>query len=422
MSINGNRVIFHIDVNSAYLSWSAVDMLLHGSELDIRTIPSAVGGDPVSRHGIILAKSIPAKKFKIKTGESLYAAYEKCPNLYVVPPKYELYVRCSNSLADIFNQYTPTIQRFSIDESFLDFTGMEHLYPDPIELAYKIKDRIKKELGFTVSIGVSNNKLLAKVASDIKKPDAVTTLFTEEIEEKMWPLSVEDLFMVGRATTEKLHMMNIFTIGDLANYNLDTLKQRLKSHGAMIWNFANGVEVSQVRKSSRVVMKGIGNSTTVPFDVEDEYTAHLVILSLTESVAMRLRDSQNLCRLVEVSYLNKDFYGFSRQHKLSFCTDSTKKIAEIATKLFMALWRGEPVRKIGVRVSELCTNEFAQATLFDDKDIEKQRRLDNVIDDIRVKFGGKLLVRASFMNTGVRELSMGMGDGEEGYPLMGSIL
>jgi DNA polymerase IV len=420
MKDNDNRVIFHIDVNSAYLSWTATHMLQQGASLDIREIPSIVGGDPVTRHGIVLAKSIPAKKFKIQTGETVYAALQKCPDLYIAPPKYDLYMKCSNAMVELFKEYTPTIQRFSVDECFLDFTNMENLYPDYLKLAHEIKDRIKNELGFTVSIGVSNNKLLAKVASDIKKPDAVTTLFPIEVKEKMWPLPVEDLFMVGRATLPKLHNLNIFTIGDLANYDLKLLKQKLKSQGLMIWNYANGIEFSEVRKSSHINVKGIGNSTTIPFDVTERNEAHQVILSLCETVGMRLRDSGNCCSLVSVHYRTNEFCGVSRQHKIHFYTDSTRKIASVAYELFDELWKGEPLRHIGVRVSELCTNEFCQTTLFEEKSNAKNSALDKTIDNLRLRFGSKSVIRGTFLHSGIKPLMGGVQ--EDDYQLMSSIL
>ena len=247
-----DRTIFHIDVNSAYLSWEAVYRLQHGENIDLRKIPSVVGGDPKTRHGIVLAKSIPAKRFNIKTGETLYEATNKCKNLTIVPPNYGLYMKCSNAMINLLKEYSPNIQRFSVDECFMDFTDMNALYGDSIAAAQMIKERIKKELGFTVSIGVSNNKLLAKMGSDLKKPDAVTSLFPEEIKEKMWPLPIEDLFMVGRATAPKLKKLGIFTIGDLAMANLNLIKYKLKSHGELIWNYENGIEDSKIKPSNYI--------------------------------------------------------------------------------------------------------------------------------------------------------------------------
>ena len=418
--LSSKRTIFHIDVNSAYLSWDAVDRLQHGETLDLRTIPSAVGGDPKTRHGIILTKSTPAKKFGIKTGEALHAAYTKCPELVIVPPRYDVYVKASNALVELLKRYTPVIQRFSVDECFLDFTGMENLYEDPIDLAYKIKENIKEELGFTVSIGVSNNKLLAKMGSDLKKPDAVTSLFLCEIKEKMWPLPVEDLFMVGRATAPKLHRLNIFTIGDLANYNVDILKERLKSQGLLIWQYANGIEDSSVRKSNYLQMKGIGNSTTMPFDVDDRKTAHMVILSLSETVGMRLRNSENCCRLVSIGLRNYELMSCSRQRKLFSATDSTKKISEAACELFDELWTGVPLRHIGVSVSELCTNEFNQSSFFDEKDIDKNRQIDRTLDSLRMRFGSNAVYRSAFLHSGLKPMTGGIGEDE--YPVMASML
>jgi DNA polymerase-4 len=417
---NLKRLIFHVDVNSAYLSWEAAYRLQHGEKIDLREIPSVVGGDEESRHGIVLAKSIPAKKYKIITGEPLFSAKQKYPDLVIVPPTYDLYVRCSNALNEILQQYTPQIQRFSVDESFLDFSNMQHLYPNHMKLAEEIKERIKKELGFTVNIGVSSNKLLAKVSSDFKKPDKIHTLFPWEIEEKMWPLPVEDLFMVGRATLPKLNRLNICTIGDLAKYNLEILESVFKSHGRLIWKYANGIDNSEVRKSNNIQMKGIGNSTTIPFDVEDRKTAHLVLLSLAEMIGSRLRSSENCCNVVSISIRNSNFICYSHQKKLYCPTDCTKKIAEVSYELFDEKWKGEPIRNMGIHVTQLCTNEFYQCTLFEDENIEKERALDKALDNIRLKYGSESIIRSSFLHSGVKNMSGGTG--EENYPVMSSLL
>lgn len=415
-----SKIIFHIDVNSAYLSWEAVYRLQHGETLDLRTIPSAVGGDPVKRHGIILAKSIEAKPFKIQTGESLMAAYQKCPHLTVVAPRYELYVRSSNAMVELISEYSSQIQRYSIDECFVDFTDMSKLFDDPLTAANTIRERIKKELGFTVSIGVSSNKLLAKIASDLKKPDAVTTLFPDEIAQKMWPLPVGDLFMVGRATLPKLNFLGIETIGDLANYDLEILKNTLKSQGVMIWNYANGIETSTVRKSNQLAIKSIGNSSTIPFDIDNREEAHLMILSLSEMVGMRLRDSTYLTRLVSVSYKTHTFNSTGHQRKFDIPTDHTNDIYKMARTLFDDIWDGTPIRHLGVRVSEFCENDFVQMHLFDDSDQEKNARLDQVIDALRVRFDPKTIVRGVFIGSGIKGLTGGVG--EDDFPLMSSIL
>lgn len=415
-----DRLIFHIDVNSAYLSWEAAYRLQHGEAVDLREVPSVVGGDEASRHGIVLAKSMPAKKFKIQTGETLHNARGKCAELIVVPPRYWVYMQSSSAMNEIFKEYTPAIQRFSVDESFLDFSNMENLYPDYLKLAHDIKERIKKELGFTVNIGISNNKLLAKVASDLKKPDRVHTLFPHEIKEKMWPLPVEDLFMVGRATAAKLHKLNIFTIGDLANYDVKVLKEKLKSHGLVVWNYANGIENSEVRKSNYLDMKGVGNSTTISFDVEDRETAHKVLLSLCETVAMRLRDSHNSCKVISVTIRGSDLISYSHQKKLDVATDSTRKIAEVAYSLFDNKWKGNNIRHLGVHATELSSNEFYQSYMLDNFNYEKDRAINEAIDKIRIKYGAKSIIRSCFLHSGLSSMCGGVG--EEDYPMMSSML
>jgi len=418
--LESERIIFHIDANSAFLSWEAAYRLNQGEKIDLRTIPSVVGGDPKTRHGIVLAKSIPAKAYKIKTGESLFAAAQKCPNLTIVPPSYDLYLKCSNAMVDILKRYSPSVQRFSIDECFLDYTGKTLCKKSPFNKACEIKDAIKKELGFTVNIGISNNKLLAKVASDFKKPDMVHTLFPEELKKKMWPLPVEDLFMVGRATKPKLNRMGIFTIGDLANFDLDILKFKFKKPGLLIWEYANGMENSKVSPDSSVGMKGIGNSTTISFDVEDRKTAHLILFSLVETVGMRLRASNNLCSLVSVSIKSNKFSSSSKQRKLYFSTDSTNAIGEISCQLFDELWNGDPIRHIGVSVSSLSSNQRNQLSFFYPGDIEKDERLNRAVDDIREKYGKNSLVRSSFLHSGLKPLNG--GSGSDSYPVMSSFL
>ena len=417
-----SRLIFHIDANSAYLSWEATYRLQQGEKIDLREIPSVIGGDEESRHGIVLTKSIPAKKYNIRTGETLHNARMKYPEIVIVPPRYWLYIKCSSAMNKILLEYTPDIQRFSVDESFLDFSNMGNIYPHYIELANGIRERIKKELGFTVNIGISNNKLLAKVASDFKKPDRVHTLFPSEIKDKMWPLPVEDLFMVGRATAAKLHNLNINTIGDLANYDLQILKNKFKSHGQVIWNYANGIESSEVRKSNYIEMKGIGNSTTTAFDVEDKETAHKVLLSLCETVSMRLRNSQNCCTVVSISIRGSDLIFYSRQKKLAVATDSTRKIYEISCYLFDNVWKGNPIRHLGVHITDFCGNDFYQSSLFDTFDYEKDKKINDTIDKIRLKYGSKAVVRSCFLHSGLSAMCGGMADGEEDYPLMSSML
>ena len=411
----------HIDCNSAFLAFSAVHRLQQGDPLDLRTIPSAVGGNPETRHGIILAKSIPCKAFKIQTGETLHTAFQKCATLVVVPPDYPLYVKCSNAMMEIVREFSPACQKFSIDEVFIDYTHMQRHFGHPVDTAHKIKDRIKNELGFTVSVGISSNKLLAKMASDLKKPDAVTTLYPEEIPKKMWPLDIQDLFMVGSRTAPKLRTMGINTIGELANADLSLIQYRLKSHGLLIWNYAHGIEASQVHTGKYIDMKGIGNSSVIPFDVDDRITAHRILLSLTETVSMRLRDAGCVARLISISVRDTNFKTYSHQRKIFSATDSTNEMYRIVRELFNEAWQGEPLRHFGIRVSDLCSNEFQQTSFFDDIHKEKNQALDRAIDTIRFRFGSTSVHRAGFLYSGIKPL-MGGIDSTDEMPAMTSIL
>lgn len=415
------RVIMHIDVNSAFLSWQAVYNLQMGDTLDLREIPSVVGGSQKDRKGIVLAKSTSARAYGIKTGEVLWQARQKCPNLVCVPPNHDLYVKCSNALYEIVQEYSPKVQRFSVDEMFLDYTGMEPHFGPFLEAAHRIKDRIKNELGFTVNIGIGPNKLLAKVAGDLKKPDMVHTLMTkEEIAAKMWPLPVEDLFMVGRQTKKKLNQLNIYTIGELANTQLKLLNNKLYSFGTTIWCYANGIDDTPVRSGYYLQMKGIGNSTTIRFDVTDHATAHKVLLSLTESVTLRLRAARSCCRVIAVEIRNSNMENYSHQRKLFSPTSITNEIYRNVTELFDECWKGEKIRHLGVRVTDLCSDEFIQPSFFDEQDRDKKNSLDSAIDSIRNKYGNRVVMRAIFLDGEFSPISGGNG-GEE-QPIMSTIL
>lgn len=411
------KIIFHIDVNSAYLSWTAAKRLVEGETLDIRSIPSVVGGEIDSRHGIVLAKSIPAKKYNIQTGEPLFSAISKCNSLKIYPPDYGLFMKCSNSMVNLLEEYSPIIQRYSIDECFVDCSHFKDNY---IEVAKEISKRIEKELGFTVNIGISTNKLLAKMASDLEKPNKIHTLFKDEIKDKMWPLKVSELFMVGRATQKKLQKLNIKTIGELANYDLETLKAILNSHGELIYNYANGIDNSQIKRENYIGIKGIGNSTTIAYDMENEDEIYKVILSLVENSAMRLRRSGKLCAVVVISLKNASFISYSHQRKLIDYTDSTEKIYKELKVAFREVWSGEKIRQIGVRLTSLCDNEFYQSSMFDSKNIEKQRAIDKTIDRLREKYGNNIIVRSNFLHSGFDPVTGGVG--EDGYLFMSSIL
>lgn len=418
--MSASRIVFHVDVNSAYLSWEAAYRLQMGESLDLRTIPSAVGGDVTKRRGIILAKSIPAKAYNIQTGESVGAALLKCPNLVLVRPTYGLYIRCHRAMLDVLKEYSPRVQVFSIDECFLEMTDVRLGGRSPVEVAHEIRNRIRTELGFTVNIGISVNKLLAKVASDFRKPDQVHTLYPEEIEEKMWPLPAGDLFMVGRATKEKLERMGIRTIGEIARFDRTLLRIRFKKHGDVIWNYANGIDSNCMLETESDGVKGIGNSTTIPFDVEDPKIARLYLLSLSEMVGMRLRDKELTYGLVSVSIRHSDFEHFSHQKKLLYRSDSTDDLYREVCGLFDALWTGTALRHVGVRVSDLSPKSAQQLSFFDHPKALARSALDKTIDDLRLKYGNSVIQRGSFLHTGIQPVMGGVGD--EDYPMMRSAL
>ncbi|KNF09281.1 DNA polymerase IV [Gottschalkia purinilytica] len=391
------KIIFHIDVNNAYLSWEATHRLKNGYNLDLRNIPCVIGGNTQHRKGVVLAKSIPAKKYGINTGESLYNAYKKYPDLLVVPPNFNLYSDYSNTMISLLREYSTKVERFSIDECFINYTNMEVLLGDPLKGAYLIKNRIKRELGFTVNIGISYNKILAKMASDFSKPDKVHTLFPSEISKKMWPLPVERLFMVGEKSANELHNLGIFSIEDLAKSNLDIIQSKLKSHGVMIWNYANGIGNSDIKEENESDIKGIGNSTTLPYDISSKEEAHIILLKLCDKVSSRLRKSNLLGDIISVTIKTSDFNTYSHQRKINNLTNITNVIYENCKTLFNESWKGEPIRLLGVRVSNLSESECSQLSIFDLEDNEKLKNLDKVIDEIRSKYNGDIITRSCFL-------------------------
>lgn len=396
-----DRVIFHIDVNSAFLSWEAVHRLRDlGETLDLRTIPSAVGGDMSKRHGVILAKSIPAKKYDVRTGEPIVDALRKCPNLTVVSPNRDLYARNSAAFMEILHRYSDVVEQYSIDEAFADMTGTQGLFGSPIEAAHRLKDEIRDTLGFTVNVGISSNKLLAKMAGEFEKPDKVHTLFPDEIQEKMWPLPVGELFSVGGASEQKLRRLGIHTIGELAQADLGTLRAALKKHGEAIWNYANGRDSASVESES-ADNKGYGNSVTLAFDVAKAEEAKRVLLSLAETVGRRLRRDGAWIEVVSVGLRFFDLTHASHQCVLGHATNITDEIYQAACRLFDEFWDGTPIRLIGIQTGKVTKDgDNRQMSLFDDTDYEKLERLDRAMDSIREKFGAGAVQRASFLQQG----------------------
>lgn len=404
-----DKIIFHIDVNSAFLSWEAIYRLAHlGGKSDLREIPSAVGGDIRMRSGIILAKSIPAKRYGIKTGETIGDALKKYSDLKLVPPHYDLYEKCSSAFFDILYRFAPVVEKFSIDEAYCDMSGTTDLYGSPVTAANLIKDTIYKELGFTVNVGISNNKLLAKMASDFKKPNLVHTLFPYEIQEKMWRLPVSELFFVGRATTRKLFNLGIKTIGELANTDIRILKSHLKKHGEIIYLFANGIDPSNVI-GTPPDNKGYGNSMTVPRDIINAKDAKLALLSLCETVCTRLRNDSVKVKVVAVSITFFDFTHISHQTTLFSSTNATTEIYTAACSLFDEMWNGIAIRNLGIHTSKPQEDDgMNQLNLFNMDTLEKQLKLDQAIDKIRDRYGKDAIMRASFLNHTIYHMAGGI--------------
>lgn len=404
-----DKVVFHVDVNSAFLSWSAAYRVnILGEKTDLRDVPSIVGGDQKSRHGIVLAKSMPAKKFNIQTGEAIMTAKKKCPELVIVPPDYHLYVKASKAFIEILKRYSDNVEQFSIDEAWAEFTGFENLYGNPEVFANQLKDQIKSELGFTVNIGISTNRLLAKMAGELRKPDMVNTLYPEEIPEKMWPLPVGELFFVGRATQKKLCSLGILTIGELANTDVGIIKSHLKKQGETIWNYANGKELVD-HMYTHVANKGYGNSITMPVDATEQTYAKKVILSLCETIGMRIRADGAKISLVSVNIKDCYFESAGMQKQLVSPTDVTEEIYKMACEIFNKLWdKNSPIRQIGVHTGKVSHEDYRQYNLFDNINYDKLSKINKSVDAIRNKYGEDSIFRASFLKSNISHLSGGL--------------
>lgn len=399
-------ILFHIDVNSAFLSWSAVKALEEGSTIDLRTIPSIVGGDSSTRHGIVTARSIPAKKYGIVTAEPVASAMRKCPGLVMVPPDGAYYSKMSHRLMDFLREYTPDIEQLSIDECFMDFGPIAHRFDSPVAAATEIKDAVKEYLGFTVNIGISTNRLLAKMASDFEKPDKVHTLYPEEIREKMWPLDVGDLMWVGKSSAGRLKSLGIKNIGDLANTPVEFLTAHFKSHGQGMWESANGISDDTIHLE-QAQAKGIGHSTTMAKDALTKKDCEPVLRELADKVAGRLRKAGKLAGCVTLEIKYNDFVSCSRQTSDLTPDNAASFLYEISLRLFDELWNGTPIRLLGIRATKLCDlTEPVQLSLFDAKGeiqiqsqekekSEKEAKLAQALDSIRGKYGKSAIVRGT---------------------------
>ena len=390
-------LIYHIDVNSAFLSWEAAELLRQDPDApDIRSFPSVIGGSEKTRHGIVLAKSPSAAALGVCTGEPLAQARRKCPDLKIYAPHYSIYVERSRQFMALLKEYAPSVDTYSIDEAFCDMTGTSSLYGNPVDFAHRLKDEIHTRLGFTVNIGISSNRLLAKTASDFEKPDKVHTLFPSEMEEKFWPLPIEDLFFVGKSTALRLRSLGITTIGQLAKSDHAMILSVFKSHGDTIWNYANGIESTPLSHND-AASKGFGNSLTLQYDVTDAAVAKHVLLSLCETVGARIRAAGAYVSVVQVQIVDNDFRHTSRQVTLASSTNVTEKLYTCACELFDELWDYRPIRLLGVSTGKATQEHYEQYDLFDMQKNEKLSRLNVAVDAIRSRYGEDSIKRACFI-------------------------
>ena len=391
------RIILHSDINSFYAN---VECLYHP---EIRDFPVAVGGNPEKRHGIILAKNQKAKAAGVKTGEALWQAREKCPELLVMPPNYQLYLRFSRLARKIYNRYSDQVESFGLDEAWIDVTASARIHGSGLAIAEKISQDVQEELGITVSIGVSWNKIFAKFGSDYQKPDAITVITRANYQKIVWPQEVGDLLYVGPATKKKLLKYGIYTIGQLAETSPDFLVLQFGKMGAVLWRFANGLDDSPVKafdehyNGNERILKSIGNSITTPRDLKDLQDVKLILYMLTESVAMRLRETGCYCLTVAIHVRNKELHSFTRQQKLAKPSDLTREIAEAAIALFENNYDfSSDIRSMGVRVTDLVPDSTPiQLDVFGNEELRvRQARLDETVDDLRKRFGNLALRRA----------------------------
>lgn len=387
------RIIMHIDVNNAFLSWTALYLLEQGYQTDIRNIEAIIAGDPKKRSGIVLAKSTPAKRKGVETAETIYEAKRKCPNLKIFKPTYEMYKRKSEELFKILKSYTPDIEKASIDEGYLDYGKIKNIYGNELEFAKKLQNQIKEELGFTVNIGIANNKLCAKMASDFTKPNRIHTLYKNEIKQKMYTLPIENLFGVGKQTAEKLKYLNIKTIKDLATKDEYSLRKIFKNQAKHLIEIANGIDNSEV-DSSEYKPKGISHELTLKEDTTSKQELYKYLRILSEMVSKRIRKENKYAKVICVILKDNKFKRYSHQKKLKNQVNSYNEIYNYSKEILNEFYKNEKIRLIGIRLDDLKEEKTYQTSLFD-KEPEKDEKIDKIIDQINDKYGKPVLKRAS---------------------------
>ena len=392
------RIIMHIDVNNAFLSWTALYLLKNGSKYDIRNSYAVIGGSELTRSGIVLAKSTPAKRLGIVTGETLYSARKKCRVLKTYEPNFKFYNEMSNKMFNLISKYTPDIEIASIDECYLDYTKIKSMQGDQLEFARKLQKEIYDELGFTVNIGIANNKLCAKMASDFTKPYKIHTLYDNEIQEKMWPLEVGELFGIGKKTVPKLNQINIYTIKDLANSKPEDLYKYFKNQSESMINWANGIDNSPVMSIPRIP-KGIGNEITLDHDITDIKELYKYLLFLSEKVGQRIRKQNKYANVIVVILKDNNFKKYSHQKKLETPTNNNEEIYNMAKIILREIYDDEKIRLIGIRLDNLTDKKIKQVSIFDK--IEEEKNIDEVVDKLNNKYKN-IIKKATLINTKTR--------------------
>lgn len=387
-----DRVILHIDMNNFYASVEC----LYNPEL--REVPMAVGGNPENRHGIVLAKNMKAKEYGVKTAEALWQARQKCPQIVFVKPHFDRYLKYSQAAKEIYSQYTDQVESFGLDECWLDVTGSTSLFGSGKEIAEEIRWRIKAELGLTVSIGVSFNKVFAKLGSDYKKPDAVTEFSRKNFKSSVWPISAGDMLYVGPSTLKNLEKYGIHTIGEIAQAPPERLQRLFGKSGGILWQFANGLDSSPVTCCDyKREIKSIGNSTTTPKDLENDEDVKLTLYVLSESVSERLRESGLSTTGIQLSIRDNQLHSYGHQCVLDFPVSDSDTIFKNAFRLYKEIYDGKPIRSIGVRAIKLASDDGVQLSLYQEE-IRSRRRsqLENTVDMLRARYGRDSLVRGLF--------------------------
>ncbi len=388
-----NRTILHADCNNFYASVECLyDPSLHGK-------PVAVAGDPDARHGIVLAKNYAAKSRGVATGNPLWLARQRCPDIVFVPPHFELYHKFSRRARRIYCEYTDRVEPFGLDECWLDVTGSERMFGDGRSIADELRLRVRRELGITISVGVSFNKVFAKLGSDMKKPDATTVIDSDHFKETIWDLPVGDLLFVGSSTQKKLTMLGVSTIGDLARADARLLERVLGKNGVMLWTFANGLDSSPVSAAgSEPPVKSIGNSTTTPRDLCSDDDVKLTLYMLAESVSSRLRAAGAICRTVTLFVRDSSLFSFERQARLPIPNRTSQSLFDCAFALYLRHKTGAPIRSLGIRASELLPCECEQLSFMPDvAAIQRRETIDAAVDGVRRKFGQTSILRGTIL-------------------------